>query len=349
MDVKRLLAIDDLPELDQEAEKAAFDHWNTLAKPIGSLGDLETMLMTVAGIQGTPDIEVRPRRLIVACADNGVIKHGIAKTPPDITVVMSEQIASGKSSVALMAKWNDCQVKAYDIGMFRRSTLDVLIDCHLMDGTNDLSVEPAMTEAIAVEAIKRGIEAAKEASEDGIKILLTGEMGIGNTTTTAAVATALLDVDAEVMTGRGAGLDNAAFAKKIAIVEKAIRDYELRADDPLKILAKVGGLDIAMLTGVFIGAALYRIPVIIDGVISSVSALLAERLVPGARYAFLASHVSAEPAASLILDALEVKPVIHAGMRLGEGTGAVALLPLLDMAVDLYRHLITFDDIGMVP
>lgn len=349
MNVRDTLKLEQVPVSDREAEEAAFAKWNTLAKPIGSLGRIETMIARMAGIQGTADVQAKPRRLIVACADNGVVNQGVAATPPDITAVMAEQIAGGKSAVALMAKWNDCDMKVYDIGMFRRGHCSALIDCHLMDGTNDFSVEPAMPETVAIEAIRLGIEAVKTAARDGIKLLATGEMGIGNTTTTAAVAAALLNVDASVMTGRGAGLTNEAYERKIGVVQKAIEDHQLSASDPLKILSSVGGLDIAMLAGVFIGAALYRIPVIIDGVISSVSALLAERLVPGVRYAYLASHMSSEPAASLILDALEMTPFIDAGMRLGEGTGAVALMPLIDMAIDLYQHLITFDDIGMVP
>jgi len=195
------------------------------------------------------------------------------------------------------------------------------------------------------KAILTGIEVAGELAVQGFRLLATGEMGIGNTTTTAAVTSVLLHCDPALVTGRGAGLSGEGLTRKISAI---CRGIELNRPDPADIidtLSKVGGLDLAGLTGVFLGSALHRVPVLIDGVISAAAALAAARLCPTARDYMLASHVSGEPAGRLLLDALELQPVLHAGMCLGEGTGAVAVMPLLDMAAAVYNEMSTFDQI----
>ena len=204
-----------------------------------------------------------------------------------------------------------------------------------------------MTREQAVEALEVGISTAQELCREGYKILATGEMGIGNTTTSSAVASVLLDRPVEEMTGRGAGLSTEGLKKKIAVIGQAIRLHNPQAEDPLDVLVKVGGFDLAGMAGVFLGGAALGIPVVIDGFISGVAALLAARLCPLAKDYMLASHLSKEPAARLVLDALGKEPFLTCDMSLGEGTGAVTLYPLLDMACAIYSRLGSFDDVEM--
>ncbi len=333
--------------LDAAAMEAAERKWNNLAKPVGSLGRLETLLTQIAGLCGSPDIRLDKRGVVVFCADNGVLAQGVAQTPPEITATMAGVIADGKSSVCCMARAMGAEVTAVDMGMFSRVCHDKLLDCRIADGTKDMTKGPAMTRAEAERALETGMELARSRKAAGCDILITGEMGIGNTTTSSAVAASLLKTNVREVTGRGAGLDDAGLMRKIAAIEQAIALNRPDSDDALDVLSKVGGFDMAGMAGLFLGGALYRIPVMIDGYISAVSALVAARLCPAARAAMLPSHVSAEPAGRMVLEALGVEPLVYAGMRLGEGTGAVAALPLYDCALAVYDHLLTFADIGM--
>jgi nicotinate-nucleotide--dimethylbenzimidazole phosphoribosyltransferase len=220
-----------------------------------------------------------------------------------------------------------------------------LLNRRVAAGTADISEGPAMSRAQALQAVETGIQLAADAKADGCKILLTGEMGIGNTTTSAAMAAVLLGADPAQVTGRGAGLSSEGLRRKTAVVRRAIEVNRPDAADPLGVLAALGGFDIAGLCGVFIGGAAHRLPVLCDGLISTVAALCAVRLFPAAGNAMLASHVSAEPAGRMLLDALGLAPLICAGMYLGEGSGAVAALPLLDMAYAVYDGMRTFEEI----
>jgi len=222
-----------------------------------------------------------------------------------------------------------------------------VLDRRVGNGTGDITLGPAMTGEQAEQAVLTGVALARELKEQGVGLLATGEMGIGNTTTSSAVACVLLDRPVQEMTGRGAGLSDEGLRRKIRAIETAIELNRPDPADPLDVLAKVGGFDIAGMCGIFLGGALYRVPVMMDGFISTVAALCALRLCPGAGKAMFASHVSAEPAGRLILDALGKGPLITAGMRLGEGTGAVAAIPLLDMALSLYADGTTFDGTGI--
>jgi nicotinate-nucleotide--dimethylbenzimidazole phosphoribosyltransferase len=280
-------------------------------------------------------------------ADNGVTAQGIAATPAEITVTMASFMAEHRSSACIMAAYSATDVALVDMGMFRSLDVPGIVDRHIAWGTGDISRGPAMTAEQGARALRAGIDLVRDASEKGYRLIATGEMGIGNTTSSSAVAAVLLRKTVPEVTGRGAGLSDEALEHKIRIIEQAI---ELNAPDPqdaFDVLCKLGGFDIAGLCGLFLGGALYGIPVIIDGFISAIAALIAVRLCPASSYALLPSHISVEPAAILVLDELGLTPIIHAGMRLGEGTGAVALIPLLDQAAAVYHNLMTFADIGM--
>ena len=215
----------------------------------------------------------------------------------------------------------------------------------VMYGTHNFAKEAAMTREEAVAAIEVGIQMVKKCAEAGYEILATGEMGIGNTTTSSAVVSVLLGEDPKVMTGKGAGLTKKGLRKKVQVIREAVERMQPDKTDAIDVLSKVGGLDIAGLAGVYLGGAIYRIPVLIDGFISAVAALVAVRLVPECAGYILPSHLSDEPASRKILDALEKKPFLTCGMCLGEGTGAVAAMPLLEMGLQVYRKMGTFDDI----
>lgn len=334
--------------LSATAIAAAEAHWNNLAKPVGSLGVLEGLLTKIAGLTGSEAVSVSPRAVLVSCADNGVTAKGVASTPPEITATMSRFIAQGRSAVCLMAKAANAEVFTYDIGIFHKITDEAnLQDRHIMDGTRDMTEGPAMTRAEAEAAIEVGIDLVKEKKAAGFRLLATGEMGIGNTTSTSAVTAAFLGLDPASTTGRGVGLSDEGYQNKIQMVRTALAVNRPDPNDALDVLSKVGGLDIAVMAGIFIGGAIHRIPVLVDGVISAASALVAARLCPNAVVSMLPSHVSAEPAGQKLLSALGLEAVIHADMRLGEGTGAALMFSVLDQALAVYNGLMTFADIGM--
>ena len=336
-----------IPAPDETARAAALAHWDALAKPLGSLGALEEDIARVAAITGNADVRLQSRTLLVLCADNGVVARGVTQTDSSVTAVVAKALAEGNSTVCHMARQANCRVVPVDMGMLPHGPIPGLVDYCVRPGTDDITKGPAMTRAQCEQAVLAGANLAARAAEQGADILATGEMGIGNTTTSAAVACALLDRPAEDFTGRGAGLSDAGLARKVAAVRKALALNRPDPADPLDVLAKVGGFDLAGLCGVFLGGAACRVPVLADGLISTVAALCAVRLCPGAAKAVFASHVSAEPAGRAVLDALGKQPLITAGMRLGEGTGAVASIPLWDMARAVYAESYSFAQCGV--
>ena len=266
----------------------------------------------------------------------------------EVTEIVARNIAAGSGNICCMARVAKADVIPVDMGMLRRTPDEPRILCrHIADGTKDMTEGPAMTREEAIAALCAGIDLVGELKARGYSILITGEMGIGNTTTSSAVVSVLLDRPAAEVTGRGAGLSNAGLGRKIAAIEKAIEVNRPDPADPLDVLAKVGGFDIAGMAGLFLGGAVHRLPILIDGFISEAAALLAARIDPNACSAMLATHISAEPAAHMVMDALGLQPMITAGLRLGEGTGAIAALPLLDMALAVYHSMDSFGDIGV--
>lgn len=332
---------------DTGAMERARQRMDNIAKPVGSLGALEDAVVRLAGVQRTERVDIGKRAVIVMCADNGVLAQGVAQTPGEITAVMTRIIGEKRSAVGIMADYAHVDVLPVDIGVKTRMDCPGVLDRHIADGTADMTEGPAMKRAQAVRAIETGMEIVKDCAGRGYRLLATGEMGIGNTTTSSAVLSMLLCRDIAEMTGRGAGLSDAGLMRKIAAISRAVKVNMPNPDDTLDVLSKLGGFDIAGLAGVLLGGALYGVPVLIDGFISMVAALVAVRLCPAAKPYLFASHVSAEPASGAALQALGLAPVLHAGMRLGEGTGAVAVIPLLDMALCVYNKLLTYADIGM--
>ena len=329
---------------DQAACRAAEQHWDTVAKPLGSLGLLEQAVVRLAGIAGTPDVHIAKRAVVAMCADNGVVAEGVTQTGQEVTAVVAENMSRGDTSVCCMARLAGADVIPVDIGVATPVTGEHILQRNVRRGTANLAQGPAMTREECEQAILVGVDVVRSLKEQGYELLATGEMGIGNTTTSSAVASVLLQRPVEDMTGRGAGLSSDGLKRKIAAIRRGIALNQPDKHDPIDVVSKVGGLDIAGLMGVYLGGALYHIPVLLDGFISSVAALAAAMLCPNAKDYMMASHASDEPAGTTVLDALELKPLLYAGMRLGEGTGAVAVMPLLDMGLAVYREMATFED-----
>ena len=319
--------------------------WDHVAKPLHSLGLLEDMIVKIAGIHETADVRIDRRCALVFCADHGVVAEGVSQSGSEVTALVAQSIAEGTANINLMAGFSNADVYAVDMGML--NPVPGTLDRRIAEGTANMAKQPAMTCEQAQSALQAGIDLVGEMKEKGYQIILTGEMGIGNTTASTAMSCALLGFSPEELTGRGAGLSDAGLVRKRNAIERALSVNQPDANDPVDVLAKVGGLEIAGMAGAFLGGVKHRVPVVIDGVISAVAALVAARICPEAKDFMLPSHMSREPAAIRIMDELELKPIIHADMALGEGTGAAALLPLLDMALRVYHGPHTFDDLGM--
>lgn len=330
---------------NETAAQQAKAHWDGIAKPLNGLGHFEDMVVKIAGLTGKSQVSISKRAVVVVCADNGVVVEGVTQTDASVTATMAGQIRDHRSSVCLMAASARADVFAVDMGMLTR--VDGVEGCHIADGTGNIAVEPAMSKEQACQAIAYGMELVKGYAEQGYELLATGEMGIGNTTTSSAVASVLLHMPVETVTGRGAGLSDAGLQRKCDAIRRAVAVNQPNPADALDVLAKLGGFDIAGMVGVFLGGALYSVPVLIDGLISSISALIAARLCPNSRCAMLASHTSAEPAATAILEELGLTAILHADMKLGEGTGAVCMIPLLDMVLSVYHNSAAFADTGI--
>ena len=328
--------------LDEHAMEQAKKQWNSIAKPLHSLGKLEEHIIRIAGITGNPDVKIEEKALIVMCADNGVVEEGVTQTGQEVTAIVAENFLSGETSAAIMCKKAGARILPIDIGMAGKTKVpDHKVAC----GTRNFAKEPAMTREQALQSILTGVRIVEEQKKAGVELLATGEMGIGNTTTSSAVLAALLQIDPEKVTGRGAGLTSAGLSRKIQVIRQALALHKPDANDPVDVLAKVGGFDIGGLAGVYLGAAKMRLPVLIDGFISGTAALLACRLCPEAKEYMIASHKSKEPGMQILLEALGLSASLDCDMCLGEGTGAVSFFPVLDMAAAVYRQMSTFADI----
>ena len=326
-----------------EIKRQAKEHWDRIAKPLESLGKLEELVIRMAAVQECLAINISKKALIIMCADNGIVEEGVTQTGQEVTAIVAENFLDEKSCVAMMCNYTGTQICPIDIGM--------AVDTPRVEkkkvryGTANFAKGPAMSRQEAAQAIWYGIEKVEELSKKGICLIGTGEMGIGNTTTSSAITAVLLGQSVEEVTGRGAGLSSEGLERKIKTIQKGIQLNQPNKEDVLDVLSKVGGLDIAGLVGVFLGCSYYKIPVVVDGFIATVAAFCAMKMQPNSKDYLLASHTSKEQGAKQILEILGLKPIIDGDLCLGEGSGAVLLFPLLDMAVKIFLEMDTFDGI----
>ena len=327
------------------AKQQARKRWDSVAKPLHSLGLLEDLVVQIAGIQETADVCIDRRCALVFCGDHGVVRKGVSQTDSSVTALVAKSIAEGTANISLMASAAGTDVVAVDMGML--TAVPGTVDRHVGRCTADITEGPAMSRSQAEDAVAAGMEQMRVLSGQGYRIAVIGEMGIGNTTAASAVTSVLLGLPPEEVTGRGAGLSDAGLQRKLAAIRQAIRVNAPDPGDPLDVLAKLGGFELAGMTGAVLGGLKYHIPVIPDGMIPAASALAAARINPAVTDVILAGPVSKEPADRLILGSLGLVPVIHAQTALGEGTGGVLLLPLLDMALKVYYGPHTFEALKM--
>lgn len=336
-------AILKIQPLDQEAMDYTHARWNTLGKPLYSLGRLEEMVTQFAGIYRDKNPHLGKKAVIVMAADNGVVAEGVTQTGQDVTKTVTENMTKHNATICIMSGMSGADVFPVDVGIVTDCDNPGVLNRKVKYGTDNMAKGPAMTREEAIQAIEVGISVVEDLKAKGYTLLATGEMGIGNTTTSSAICSVLLNQSVEKVTGKGAGLTSKDLEHKIEIIKQSIAINKVNPEDPLDVLSKIGGLDIAGLIGCYIGAAACNIPIFIDGFISSVAALLAVKIAPECDPYLFPSHCSNEPAGHMILEALHKQPYILANMCLGEGTGAVMGFTIADYAFKAYWELPSFE------
>ncbi|WP_198152993.1 nicotinate-nucleotide--dimethylbenzimidazole phosphoribosyltransferase [Pseudofrankia sp. DC12] len=341
---------------DPTVAQAAREHQDRLTKPRGSLGQLEDVSVRLAALAAAVPAPVPAAPAVaVFVGDHGVHAQGVSPWPREVTGQMVANFLAGGAVVNALARQVGVTVRVVDVGMSPEAAA-VVAELPGLDrrsvraGTADITVEPAMSRAEALRAIAAGAAVAEGLLADGHDLLVTGDMGIANTTPSAALVAALLGADPAAVTGRGTGIDDAALAHKVEVVSRAVGRAAadgVTADDPLGVLAALGGVEHAATVGYVLAAAAARVPVVLDGVIACSSALVAARLAPAARAAMFAGHRSVEPGASAALAALDLVPLLDLGMRLGEGSGGVLAVPVIQAAARVLAEVATFDGAGV--
>ncbi|KAB3532850.1 nicotinate-nucleotide--dimethylbenzimidazole phosphoribosyltransferase [Alkaliphilus serpentinus] len=333
--------------LDNEAQVKTAERLDSLIKPIGSLGKLESLAIQIAGITGEVLNKTDKKCMVVMAADNGVVEEGVSSAPQDITAIQTINMMNGLTAISVLSKQAKSDLKVVDIGICHDISHEKLISRKIRMGTGNIAKGPAMDRAEAIQGIEVGIDIVQDLHKEGYNLIGTGEMGIGNTSTSSAILIALTGATLEAAVGMGAGLSPEAFEKKKEVIGRAIEINKPDKADPIDVLAKVGGLDIAGLVGCFLGASYYRIPIVIDGVISAVAALLAYKLNPLTREYMIPSHSSLEPSYRLIMKEMNLEPNLYLNMRLGEGTGCPLMFQIIDASMAILKDMATFQEMSM--
>jgi len=330
--------------LNEELMEKAQVRLDSLTKPLGSLGRLEDMVKQIVGMTGKLYPSVDKKAVVIMCSDNGVVEEGISQAPKSVTSTVTANFTRGITGINVFARHTGADIAVVDIGIESDVVFEGVLNRKIRKGTWNIAKGPAMTRDEAVAAIETGISIVRGLADKGLNLLGTGEMGIGNTTTSSAITAVLTGTEVQHVVGRGAGLSTEGLNKKVEVVQRAIEINRPDSNDPIDVLSKLGGFDIAGLTGCFLGAASCRVPILIDGFISSVAALVAMQIKPEARSFMLPSHSSAEPGAKKVMEHLGLEPLFNLGMRLGEGTGAALAFHIVDAAIAAYTQMGTFDD-----
>jgi nicotinate-nucleotide--dimethylbenzimidazole phosphoribosyltransferase len=333
--------------LDTAAMESARARQQELTKPAASLGRLEDIAIQMAGITRQPLPNIKQKAVIIMAADHGIAREGVSAYPSAVTPQMVYNFLRGGAAINALAHYIGAKVIVVDVGVAADLSHPGLLSRKVAFGTANMVLEPAMTQAQTLEAIQVGIDVFDNQLEHGIDLVATGDMGIGNTTASSAIAAVLLQMPAILVTGRGTGIDDEQLSHKIQVIEKAIERNIPNPQDPLDVLMKVGGLEIAGLVGVIIAAASQRIPVVTDGFISGAAALVAVELNPVISKYLFAGHVSVEQGHRLILERLGLSALLDLNLRLGEGTGAVLAMSIIEAALRTHREMATFAEAGV--
>lgn len=339
---------DDIVAPDAAAAALARERQNTLTKPPGSLGRLEDLSVWVASCQGAcPPVQFERARIVVFAGDHGVARSGVSAYPPEVTAQMVANIDGGGAAINVLAETAGATVRVVDIAV-DADPLSESIGAHkVRRSSGDIAREDALTHDEAVAAVAAGRRIADDEVDAGADLLIAGDMGIGNTTAATVLVAALTNTEPVLVVGRGTGIDDAGWQRKTAAVRDALYRAHGERFDPLALLRVAGGADLAAMAGFLAQAALRRTPVLLDGVVVTAAALVAERLAPGARAWWQAGHRSTEPAHTLALAQLELEPIVDLRMRLGEGTGAAVALPVVRAAIATLTSMATFDSAGV--
>lgn len=339
--------IANITETNHVTENEVRNYQNKLTKPQGSLGVLEALSIQLGGITGQKCSDLGKKAVVVMAADHGVVAEGISVFPSEVTTQMVMNFTQGGAAINVLSRHTGADVLVVDVGVAAEIKQPQVLSFKVKFGTENMAQGPAMKRSEAVQALEVGIKVANELKEKGYRMLATGEMGIGNTTASSALFAAFLGASAIEVTGKGTGINNEAIKHKAEVIDRAISVNRPDPKDPVDVLAKVGGLEIAALAGLILGAAANRIPVVIDGFISSAAALVAVKIAPFSLGYIIASHCSAEMAHRKLLQYLNLKPILELEMRLGEGTGAVLAFPLVEAAVKIVKEMATFESAGV--
>jgi nicotinate-nucleotide--dimethylbenzimidazole phosphoribosyltransferase len=337
-----------IPTPDPAWTTLAWERLDSLTKPPRSLGVLEDVAARVAALQQTVRPALPRKAIVLMAGDHGVTVEGVSPYPSEVTAQMVANFVSGGAAINQLARHAGARLVLVDVGVASELPLsDAVVDARVADGTANMAAGPAMSRAQAVAAVRVGIETVAKLADEGLDIVGTGEMGIGNSTAAAAVTAVLTGAIPREVVGAGTGLDEAGVARKVSVVERAIAVNTPDPADALGVLAAVGGLELAGLAGVVIGAAARGVPVVSDGYISGAAALAAVRMAPGAAQWVFASHRSAEPGHGIVLEAMGARPLLELDMRLGEGTGAAIAMEIMDAACAMMSGMATFAEAGV--
>ena len=337
-----------IPAIDMKKREEAAVRQDMLTKPRGSMGLLENLSVDIAGMTGTIAPRLANRSVFLMAADHGIAREGVSPYPSEVTAQMVMNFLNHGAAINVLTSQAHSDVRIVDIGVnYDFPETPGLISRKIAHGTANMLREPAMTLQQAEAAIQTGMDVLNEAADNGLELAAIGEMGIGNTTAASAITATLCGKEASEVTGRGTGLDDEGLKKKIVIIDQVLQERKPDPNDPMDILCKVGGLEIAGMAGVTIAAAARRIPLVMDGLISTAAAAIADALVPGVRNYLIAGHRSPEIGHRYLLEKLGKKPLLQLEMRVGEGTGAALAFNLIDAANNILRDMATFESAGI--
>lgn len=340
--------IDKVKPIDEKYYAIAQKRLDSLTKPKGSLGRLEEFCKTIVGITENPMPDISKKAIFVFAGDHGVVEEGVSAYPKEVTRQMVLNFLARGAAINCLVRHAGAEVVIIDVGVdhdFGR--LPGLLSKKIMYGTKNMTKTAAMTRQQAIICLREGIDLASFSASIGYNFLAAGEMGIGNTTPSSAITAVLTGKPVSEVTGRGTGINNRVFKKKVKVIEKALAVNKPDPDDPIDVLAKVGGTEIGAIAGIVLGAAASRVPVVVDGFISSVGALIAYRLCPLVQRYLFAAHRSVEAGHTAVLEAIGLNPILDLQMRLGEGTGAALAMTIVDGALKTYKEMATFDSAGV--
>ena len=337
-----------IDNLDEASMASARDRQSTLTKPLGSLGKLEELSILLAGIFSNPMPKITKKTVILAAGDHGVVAEGVSAYPQEVTPQMVYNFLSGGAAINVLSKHAGADIIVLDAGVAADLPSHPLLrDVKIGRGTNNIAQGPAMTRDQAIQCLETGIQSSQEAIDNGSDLIACGDMGIGNTTPSSAITSVITNTDPYITTGRGTGVDDSGLEKKVDAIRRAVYINNPDQNNGLDILTKIGGFEIGVLAGAMLGAASRNRPVIIDGFISGAAALIAWTIFPNARNYFIAAHKSVEPGHTIGLRAMDLDPLLDMEMRLGEGTGAVLAMHIIEAAAKCLTDMATFAEAGV--